>query len=456
MSFQLNDSSFGQVLEQLTEKFTCFICMDLANEPTTIPCCGQIVCRNCIQSWLNANNTCPYCRQKLIPDSLISISWASNLKKIIQLLKQTNPTDHNCQNHRKSFEFYCQTCNSYLCSECLFDELNESTAKHKSHQIVKLTHILSTLKLQIQKELKEVVPKMNTIENSLNAVIIQNTNLDQSRNSQLMEMYERFGKFKGQLDKTLAEYGDDVSLALNELLDTKSEIVNQIELIQDLLESPGSIDSSTVSKINEKIESIKGSMKCYDDLMSPPTTNELIPPFNEVQVYIPNFRETSEKFKNLPEEAHRFFYSEKIKLGGNVWRVKIYPNGNLNGEGSHLSVFLELIRGCGIPSTYYYKLEIKSLSNDPSKNITRQYTSEFVETDSWGWNKAALLENIFNGEYLDENGGLVLFLSIKPESYYQVNRDWQNAIRLKKEKYQRLKRMKNKPTRDQSERQNQS
>ena len=442
---QLTDSSFNRILDQLAGKFNCFICIDLAKDPVATPCCGQVVCQNCINSWLESNKTCPFCRHQLDKEKLIIISWASNLRRILQLLKQTGSTDHRCEKHNKSYEFYCKTCNVSLCSDCIFDELNIQTSIHKGHQIVKLTHILSSLKMQIQSSLKEVIPKMAIIENSINSIIINNTNLTESKNAVKMEMIESFKKLQNKIDKSLNDYKENLEEAINILSYKKNAVSAYINEIEDILSSPNNIVSFLHNQPKvflTKVAEIKKPIKDYDNLLVFPSVNELVPSFYDVRVYIPHFKKTVEEYKDLPDDRQNFFYSDKIKINGNIWRVKIYPNGNLNGKGTHLSVFLELFRGCGEPSTYYYKLEIKSLTNDPQLNITRQYTSEFVDTDSWGWNKAALLENIYKGQYLDENDGLVMWLSIKPESYYQVNKDLLHAIQLKKEKYQNLKNMK--------------
>ncbi|XP_061995156.1 MATH domain and coiled-coil domain-containing protein At3g58210-like [Rosa rugosa] len=53
-----------------------------------------------------------------------------------------------------------------------------------------------------------------------------------------------------------------------------------------------------------------------------------------------------EKFSSLGAE---FYESEPFTAGGYNWKLRLYPNGKGKGEGSHLSLFLELASPITLP-----------------------------------------------------------------------------------------------------------
>lgn len=422
--------------EELKEHFTCFICLDLATNPVVIPCCGQIVCSKCLQNWVSSNSgsACPYCRQEMTTKNGIPIKWADNIKKFLRISVQ------DCPKHHKTLEFYCKTCNCFLCPDCLFEELKQKSTKHRSHSIMKFSEMLKVLKTQIQSELLKVLPKMTVVENNLLEIQERNKELYLAKESVLIDMNKKFAEIKKMTEEEFNDYESLIDKALENLLRVRQKIKEEINTIQEQVNGKLPVSTKFYKRQIQKFDEIKRGIPNYEVLNHAPEFNDLIVQFNNFPVYIPKFKEKNEQFKNLPDDAIHFYYPLKVNINGNTWRVKIYPNGNLNGEGTHLSVFLELLRGPKTPSTYSYKIVIQNLT-DPRANIQREYSSQFAETDSWGWNKAALLETLFDGNYLDKDGGLHIYFSIKPESYYQIYLDYDRAIKRKKEKCEKLKKI---------------
>jgi hypothetical protein len=132
-----------------------------------------------------------------------------------------------------------------------------------------------------------------------------------------------------------------------------------------------------------------------------------------------------------------FIYTDEQIIYGNVWRLKIYPNGNMNARMTHVSVFLELMRGPETKTSYHYRLELRS--RDPTQRaIVREYRSDFVVNDSWGWNKTIPIDKVEKAGFLTPEGDLVLRMKVKPESYYQAYLDMQAALREEKRQYREL------------------
>lgn len=434
---------------QSENQIQCVICFNFPTNSVIIPCCGQIACEKCIKTWLSANTTCPYCRHPLIIDSLVPIKWLDAFKSLFQLnfLK--------CQEHDKVFEFFCQTCQCYLCSHCLFNELQGGEPKHKSHKIIRFEELVLQSKSKIQEELVKVLPKVAEAENLMRTIQNHISSLDARKNLILNEMQAKYNQIQADIDKDFQEIEVNLGQEIQEVESAQRYVVNEIEQVKQFLDSNQSMSIESLNERLYKLEKLKKTISASNLRIEPQLINDLIVNFTEFPVYIQHFRETQKQYRDLPEDAHHFFYSSKIKLYGNTWRVKIYPNGHLNGAGTHLSVFIELLKGCGSPANYIYKLVIKNRSNlnssegeiTDSQDITRQYSSEFSDSDSWGWNKVVSFETLYNGNYLDDDGGLPLILSIRADSNYQVYYDYEKAISRKKDKYleleKKIKEMKN-------------
>lgn len=78
---------------------------------------------------------------------------------------------------------------------------------------------------------------------------------------------------------------------------------------------------------------------------------------------IPNF---SEKRRS----PNTVFYSDSLHQNGNVWRLKVYPNGAGAFKNSYISIFVELVKGWPKGGSYSYKITMrKSNSNSQERNL---------------------------------------------------------------------------------------
>ncbi len=58
-------SRFVDLSQSDSEEYTCSICQDIFRNPVVTNCCLQTFCKQCINDWLETNNTCPYDRKPL-------------------------------------------------------------------------------------------------------------------------------------------------------------------------------------------------------------------------------------------------------------------------------------------------------------------------------------------------------------------------------------------------------
>ena len=59
-----------QLDEVELDEFLCGICQDILNSPLTTNCCRQSFCKDCIEQWLQQQNTCPNDRKPLTRSGL--------------------------------------------------------------------------------------------------------------------------------------------------------------------------------------------------------------------------------------------------------------------------------------------------------------------------------------------------------------------------------------------------
>ncbi|TNN43830.1 E3 ubiquitin-protein ligase TRIM37 [Liparis tanakae] len=94
-------------------------------------------------------------------------------------------------------------------------------------------------------------------------------------------------------------------------------------------------------------------------------------------------------------------YSPPLQISGLCWRLKVYPDGNGVVRGNYLSVFLELSAGLPETSKYEYRVEmVHQASSDPTKNIIREFASDFEVGECWGYNRFFRLDLLASEGYL--------------------------------------------------------
>lgn len=70
----------------------CIICDEQLSQPVFLPCCQNLMCGNCILTWLQSHKTCPLCRGEIDSKDLIMVvNKIEEEKKIDSEKKRTKP-----------------------------------------------------------------------------------------------------------------------------------------------------------------------------------------------------------------------------------------------------------------------------------------------------------------------------------------------------------------------------
>ena len=99
--------------------------------------------------------------------------------------------------------------------------------------------------------------------------------------------------------------------------------------------------------------------------------------------------------------------------------MQVYPDGNGVVRGNYLSVFLELSAGLPETSKYEYRVEMVHQAGDATKNIVREFASDFEVGECWGYNRFFRLDLLSCEGYLASDS-----LTLK----FQVSRNRKNLI----------------------------
>lgn len=407
-------------LKQQNQLLTCNICHNKCKHTRELPCCHKIICRSCLKVQIESHDVCPFCGIRL---------------------KKQKPL---CKIHHKPLDYYCENCSQYLCSDCLFEQLQSTDGQHSNHKIIEASKVANSSKTLKSAKPEESRP-LDDLENHLKSLKSYSelldkhlANLQKQKNSiptrkfnTLYQSRQYFESLRHDIDKMYTERQQGckkISAFLEEQMIKLQSIIEESELILT------SNDSKLVPSAQANIEKIKQICKeSIPSIPEPPSLifpNKLCPPLESFKVTIPNFKKRLQNIKNSADE-NDFIFSEEKTLFKYLWRAKIFPNGTQAGKGTHLAVYVELLKGEQNPTSFAYQVEIISQSSKHS-NVTRRYTSVFQPMDSWGWNKIISINSLLSG-YLDEDGALSLIISLSPSSYsfcIQMNKEEYNRISM--------------------------
>ncbi|XP_036196289.1 E3 ubiquitin-protein ligase TRIM37 isoform X3 [Myotis myotis] len=411
-----------QSVESIAEVFRCFICMEKLRDARLCPHCSKLCCFSCIRRWLTEQRAqCPHCRAPLQIRELVNCRWAEEVTQQLDTLQLCSLTKHEenekdkCENHHEKLSVFCWTCKKCICHQCAL-----WGGMHGGHTFKPLAEIYEQHVTKVNEEvaklrrrLMELISLVQEVERNVEAV----------RNAK----DERVREIRNAVEMMIARLDTQLKNKLITLMGQKTSLTQETELLESLLqEVEHQLRSCSKSELISKSSEIlmmfqqvhRKPMASFVTTPVPPDfTSELVPSYDSATFVLENF-------STLRQRADPV-YSPPLQVSGLCWRLKVYPDGNGVVRGYYLSVFLELSAGLPETSKYEYRVEMVHQScNDPTKNIIREFASDFEVGECWGYNRFFRLDLLANEGYLNrQNDTVILRFQVRSPTFFQKCRD---------------------------------
>ncbi|XP_021104358.1 E3 ubiquitin-protein ligase TRIM37 isoform X5 [Heterocephalus glaber] len=392
-------------LMSIAEVFRCFICMEKLRDARLCPHCSKLCCFSCIRRWLTEQRAqCPHCRAPLQLRELVNCRWAEEVTQQLDTLQLCSLTKHEenekdkCENHHEKLSVFCWTCKKCICHQCAL-----WGGMHGGHTFKPLAEIYEQHVTKVNEEvaklrrrLMELISLVQEVERNVEAV----------RNAK----DERVREIRNAVEMMIARLDTQLKNKLITLMGQKTSLTQETELLESLLqEVEHQLRSCSKSELISKSSEI---LMMFQQVHRKPMASFVTTPVP------PDFTST------LRQRADPV-YSSPLQVSGLCWRLKVYPDGNGVVRGYYLSVFLELSAGLPETSKYEYRVEMVHQScNDPTKNIIREFASDFEVGECWGYNRFFRLDLLANEGYLNrQNDTVILRFQVRSPTFFQKCRD---------------------------------
>ncbi|XP_078729954.1 E3 ubiquitin-protein ligase TRIM37 isoform X1 [Lampetra fluviatilis] len=411
-------------VESIAEVFRCFICMEKLRDARLCPHCSKLCCFSCIRRWLTEQRAqCPHCRAPLQLHELVNCRWAEEVTQQLDTLhmcglsKQEDGDKDKCELHREKLSVFCWTCKKCICHQCAL-----WGGMHGGHMFKPLSEIYEQHVSQVNEEVGKLRRRLMELISLVQEV---EKNVESVRGAK----DDRVREIRNAVEMMIARLDTQLKSKLLTLMGQKNSLTKETELLESLLqEVEHQVRSCSKSELIMKSAEIlqmfqqvhRRPMASFVTAPVPPDfTSELVPAYDSSTFVLSNF--------SILRQRADPVYSPPLQVSGLCWRLKVYPDGNGVVRGNYLSVFLELSAGLPETSKYEYRVEmVHQASSDPSKNIIREFASDFEVGECWGYNRFFRLDLLASEGYLNtHNDSVVLRFQLRPPTFHQKCRDQQ-------------------------------
>ena len=413
-------------VETLAEVFRCFICMEKLRDAHLCPHCSKLCCHVCIRRWLTEQRSqCPHCRATLHLHELVNCRWVEEVTQQLDTLQAAGFTStragdnerDRCETHQEKLSVFCWTCRCCICHQCAL-----WGGTHSGHMFKPLEEVYEQHMMQIKVEvarlrrrLLELVSLVQEVERNVESVRAAKD--------------ERVREIRNAVELMIARLDSQLKAKLLTLMGQKTSLTQETEQLEALLlEVEHQLHSCTRSELISKSRDM--SRMIHQVRKKPMASFVTAPvPADFQSEIVPGYDSSTFVLQNFTQMQHQAdpVYSAPLHVNGLCWRLKVYPDGNGIVRGNYLSVFLELSAGLPETSKYEYRVEmIHQGSRDASKNIVREFASDFEIGECWGYNRFFRLDLLASEGYLNtENDSLILRFQVRPPTFFQRCRDQQ-------------------------------
>ena len=421
--FQSNTESRTNLSNNIQAIIKCYICLGKIKNPCMCPKCQKLTCESCIEKWLlEKKNQCPHCRVTLNFNQLIHLSFMTDVANYIDKINSNKKAEETeiCPKHEIQNLYYCSDCKIPLCSDCY---MLEDT--HKKHKIKKINDVYNFHLELIKTEKEGLDIEENTLRKYLKDINEKIIEIGNTKYKKIKEIEEFFKNIRNQIQiqsqeliSNLLEQKQNIEEKLNHIQKYMKDFIYQIKNSSknEIITKSGNLIKK-LKDIKLKLLTENDNINKFPNNFSLDIQNPLVPKYESGIFEIKNFENIN---------SDKVIYSPEMRIGGLLWKLKLYPKGNPTSKGEYISIFLELQNGLIEPSKYYYILEMVNFKN--RRNYFMEYSSNFTDGECWGYSKFYKIDKLKEDGFLNENGNIVLKVYIRPESFKQLSRDLKGYI----------------------------
>ena len=424
---QSESDSRSTTINNIEAIIKCYICLGKIKNPCMCPLCQKLTCEECIQKWLmEKKSQCPHCRVNLNFNQLIHLSFMTDVANYIDKINSSKKVEESeiCEKHQIQNLYYCMECETPLCSDCYMLEEN-----HKKHKIKKIDEVFKAHLEMIKQEKEGLDFEENTLRKYLKDIGDKIVEIGNTKYRKIKESEEFFKNIRNQIQIQSQE-------VITNLLEKKQSIESKLSEIQNYSKNfsyklKNSSKNEIITESNNLIKELKEiKLKIltqnFDNIDKITNNNLTLTIKNPL---VPKYETGIYEIKNYDKiKSEKVMYSPEMCIGGLIWKLKIYPRGNITSKGECISVFLELQSGVSEPSKYFYVLELVNFKK--RRNFFMEYSSNFSNGECWGYSNFYKIKKLKEDGFLNQDGDLVIKVHIRPESYEQLSRDLKGYIKL--------------------------
>ena len=428
---QLEPDSRSTTLNNIEAIIKCYICLGKIKNPCMCPVCQKLTCEECIGKWLvEKKSQCPHCRVNLNINQLIRLSFMTDVANYIDKINSSKKIEESeiCEKHQIKNLYYCVECETPLCSDCYMLEEN-----HKKHKIKKIDEVYKTHIDKIKHEKEGLDFEENTLRKNLKDIGDKIIEIGNMKYKKVKESEEYFKNIINQIQTQSQE-------VITNLLEKKRNLEAKLSEIQNYSKNfsfklKNSSKNDIISQSNNLIKELKEiKLKILtqnSDNIDKITNNNLT--LNIQNPLVPKYETGIYIIKNYEKiKSEKVMYSPEMIIGGLIWRLKLYPRGNVTSKGECMSVFLELQSGVSEPSKYFYVLELVNFKK--RRNYYMEYSSNFSNGECWGYSNFYKIKKLKEDGFINPDGDIIIKVHIRPESFEQLSRDLKGYIQFLEKK----------------------
>ncbi|KAG5885479.1 hypothetical protein JTB14_005070 [Gonioctena quinquepunctata] len=400
--------------------------MEKLRDAHLCPHCSKLCCYVCIRRWLTEQRSqCPHCRASLHLHELVNCRWVEEVTQQLDTLQAVSLNgsrgDENerdrCSTHLEKLSVYCWTCRCCICHQCAL-----WGGTHSGHTFKPLDEVYEQHVAQIKDEVGQLRRRLMELISIVQEV---ERNVECVRSAK----DDRVREIRNAVELMIARLDSQLKTKLLTLMGQKDSLTQETEQLEHLLHE---IEHQLYTCTRSELITRSGELsRMIHGIRNKPMTSFVtapVPAYFHSEI-VPSYDSSTfvmHSFSQLQRKADPV-YSTPLHCNGLCWRLKVYPDGNGVVRGNYLSVFLELSAGYPEISKYEYRVAmIHQASRDSSKNIVREFASDFEVGECWGYNRFFRLDLLASEGYHNVTlDTLVLRFQVRAPTFYQRCRDQQ-------------------------------